>query len=182
MNKSFLIIGFQILLFSACSKENVEVDEYCVAEIDGEKFKATWLYANGKISTDENLIYLFASNYNIREIDYQNLPVDFKLLNLIFENICIAPGIYKLDQWISESSCYWCSFEFFDSTSISNQKAIATGANVIGGFLKIQSIEFQKDTIINGNFEIIGRNYNNFEFTDTINIKNGSFKFKLRNN
>lgn len=58
---------------------------------------------------------------------------------------------------------------------------IMSGAGVIDGFLRIGSIEFLDDTIINGNFEIIGWNYDEFEFTDTIKIKNGSFRFKLRN-
>ena len=154
-----------------CNRENVEFDEFCIAKINGEKFVATWLYAYGKISTEENFIHLIASNYDIRKIDYKNLPLDYKSLNLIFENYCTSPGTYRLDQWNYDSSCYWCSFEFFDSTSISNLKAIMSGANVISGFLKIQSIELRKDTIIDGSFEIIGRNFNEFEFTDTINIK-----------
>src|SRR4030043_458750 len=98
MNKLLLIVGCFILIDYSCKRENVEFEEFCIAEIDGKKFKAIWLYAYGEISSEEKSINLIASNSDLRERDNRNLPLDFKVLTFSFSDDCASPGYYEIDQ------------------------------------------------------------------------------------
>ncbi len=182
MKKIFYYIGsFLLITLSSCNRTETTPDEFFSATINGEKFQAPYLYAIRQHNEHYRSIELYASNIDVLDsaFSYGELESNdnFKLFNFSFRQDCITEKVFNWDDINTDTACVGCIYEFFDSEI----KAILPQFLHSDGFIEIESFDYEENGIITGSFEIIGRNYNQDVFTDTIYIKDGRFKIRFNN-
>jgi hypothetical protein len=178
----FCLILFLILLNSCDRKDDVPGD-FFTAIIDGKKFTAKYIYINRQ--TSDKSISIHASSVNLLDKNLTNEKIlknpDYKFFEISFCNDCLDERIFTWAEISADTSCVGFLYLFNDTTDHPEIKGFSSLMMHTYGTIQIEFLDNKKDGSIIGNFEVSGMNYNEINFTDTIHINHGSFRFHFEN-
>ena len=165
--KLFFLLITSLILFH-CKKNELPIDEYMTATIDGADYIAQ--YKSARLFSDEDgRDWLQIGSANIST----NHPVpnpNAKGISFSILNDCLKPGTYNMEFIQKQCGSYFIPFSY---AKYLNDSAFMSYMPLEGS-ISIEQLEYKKNGIVKGTFEFKFTYY-----TDTTWIKNGKFQLKI---